>query len=267
MKNSNSGWPNWGDHPLVVFVTLSAGLIAIFVFVSGIPTLPAIVGIDSTATPYSKTISTAIIDTPTVKPPTPEPTTSATGNILFIEDFATADMTGKRNVDVVGPWKIENGKYLIDLSGPNLPWAATFIYPPSRDIREWMDYSVEADLMCEESDSGFYAGVGVRQGGENTVGFELHWIANYVALARTTETQEYHILRSEEFGLGFRQLYHLKLVVSGNRIWAYVDDRLAIDYTDTSETQQYYGGVSLTVYGGGKIGCSFDNVRVVAVNP
>jgi len=203
--------------------------------------------------------STAIASLP------PSITSTTTASVLFFEDFTTNRIKGKHYVDIVGPWKVEDGKYLIELSGPNLPWAATFIYPPSRDIREWTDYSVEADLRCEENDVEFFAGVGLRQGSEGTTSFELHWNANYVALSRTTEKQEYHILKSKEFELEFAKWYHIKLTAIGNHFWAYIDDHMVIDFIDR-DTRQYYGGVPLGVYGGGKIRCAFDNVKV-AVTP
>jgi serine/threonine protein kinase len=211
-------------------------------------------------------ITAAVSSSTTIAPFSPLTTSTTTAKILFFEDFTTNRIKGKYYVDVVGPWKVEDGKYLIELSGPDLPWAATFIYPLSRDVREWTDYSVETDLMCEENDVEFFAGVGLRQGSEGTTSLELHWNANYVALSRTTEKQEYHILKSEEFELEFAKWYHLKLTAIGNHLWAYIDNRVVIDFTDR-DTRQYYGGVPLGVYGGGRIRCAFDNVKIEAVTP
>lgn len=208
-------------------------------------------------------VATLEAQTPTTETEETIPTTtqSIASNILFNEDFATTKMMGKYNVDVVGPWTIENGNYLIDLSGPDLPHAATFIYPPSRDSREWIDYSVEADLMCEKNDVEFFVGVGLRQGDKGAYGFDLHWNANYVGLS---ESEPFHYLKSTDFELAFVKWYHIKLKAIGNHLWGYVDDQLVIDFIDEEQTHQY-GGIFLAVYGGGTIRCSFDNVKVETI--
>jgi TIR domain len=75
-RNQQSrGWRNWGDHPLVVFITVIAGLIAIVIFVTGRDTL---VGIFSNQTPMPPSSQ----ETPVSH--TALPTTSATNESVAV---------------------------------------------------------------------------------------------------------------------------------------------------------------------------------------
>lgn len=186
--------------------------------------------------------------------------------ILFYEDFTTNRILQRYNVDVVGPWKVEDGKYVIQLNRPDLPWAATFIYSPARELAEWTNYSIETDVMCEGNNQEFFAGIGIRHGSEIGYAFELHLNANFVGLY-TNQGSQRQVLKSVEFPLSLGRWYHLELKGIGNHLWAYVDEQNIIDFIDIRDLREPYGGVHLTVYSGEPVRCTFDNVKVEEAAP
>lgn len=82
MSSSKSGWPNWGDHPIVVIITVISALIAIFVFLTGKQDLPSTLSTNNetatlAATSHSTPSSTDISQSTILPNPTSDGLTDA----------------------------------------------------------------------------------------------------------------------------------------------------------------------------------------------
>jgi hypothetical protein len=162
-QQGGSGWRNWGDHPVVVIVSLIVGLIAIYAFVTGNTSLrgsagpaptdippapsPAVTSTPAGTAEPTQAPSPRPTEPPTVAPTDPPPTetpepptpTAEPGTVLYEADWSNG-MNGWAGAN---DWKTVSGMMVTDGTGP---WQGTGIRAPF-EPGEIADYAVEAEIQ------------------------------------------------------------------------------------------------------------------------
>lgn len=148
-------------------------------------------------------------------------------------------------VSQLARWKgityLEEGK--VHLTGTD--WAATYT-----GRHDWKDYEMEADITPL---MGAYHLVNVCvQGAMRSYAFGLYG-ENRLALLKNVNG--YQILETFEFAWEMGQTYHIRITTEENRLRAFVDGALMVEYAD--EKAPYLEGcIGLTTLEGSHLACS-----------
>jgi hypothetical protein len=180
------------------------------------------------------------------------PNVTPTPFVLFQDDFSK----DSGRWETYGPWKIQDGVFQIDISGPDLPHAAAFAAPAGG-----YNFSYEVNHMCESG--GIFSAIYFRQTEMGAYFVRLFWDPPGIIFGKNDAGGKNDTnLQFKDFNLVTNNWYHLKATAIDNHFWIYINEQLVIDYIDY-QTSLASGRIVLTVYGEeGEIRCRFDNVKV-----
>lgn len=172
------------------------------------------------------------------------------GAVVFSEDFSQGVPGGIR-FDREGVWSVADGHLRAVL--PNEKQKRSFAYLGAED---WADYSVDLDVCGLR---GADKGVAVRMQGGKAVVVDLRG-AGYedVLMYRGYSKLGHHAAPNPNGSWN-----HLRIEVRGAHYRAYVNGRLAIDFTER-HNKRPRGRIALVAYTGGAGQCEvlYDNVVV-----
>lgn len=256
MAKNNTGWKNWGDHPIIVTITLLISFIGIVVFITGKTTLPDIINGFPTTPPTSETKPVIAISTPSLTK-----STISHGNLLFEEDFESGDSTGWVNVND-GEWSVwqDNGNWVYGVRDQPANFTQTIFLTKSEG---WQNYSFETEVMFK---SGPLEQIWLtaRTGKDSQcAGYVFGGNRYNVQLFRydqkatcTSKT----LAEANNYRLYENRLYKIRLEVIDNQIHGYIDDELILSAEDSIYPR---GGIALSAYE--VEWAQFDNIHVYQI--
>jgi len=182
------------------------------------------------------------------------PDSAANGRLLFADSFTdSASRNWKFDGDSV--WSVVDGRLRARLPAERQLWSFAKV-----GGSDWRDYAVDFDACGVR---GVDKGIAVRMdGAKRGVGIDL----------RSSPFDDVLMYRGFEHW-GHAKLphkngtwVHVRVEVRGNRYRAWIEGKLAIDYTDEHNSRAR-GGIALAAYTGGTGECEvlYDNVQVHAL--
>jgi hypothetical protein len=182
-----------------------------------------------------------------------------TSRVLFYDDFSNGN-ADNWVVNGPGSWYVQNYEYIVDMGTGSSKQSISL----AGDIN-WTDYIFEVDLR---GDAGTDKLIAIRYSNNG----DFYWLnlrgpwGSGVLFGKAIGNNTGPVLASGSYDIENGVWYHVKVIVQGNRIRAFIDQNLVIDYIDNNSALMQ-GRIGLMGYTGAYGSCAihYDNVIVQAI--
>lgn len=153
-------------------------------------------------------------------------TSNTDSSTLFSDDFSK---DASNWITTGGTWNISDGKY-VQTNATSQPGRVL-----TGDAK-WTNYTLEMDATKNSGKEGFMIYFGY-QNANNFYDLNLGGWNNTVNGIQRIENDKSVLVKSVSGSIETGKTYHIKVVVNGTNVKAYLDDSLVLDYTDANPVQ------------------------------